>query len=98
MNRSAVFQPSTVSDQHAEKAAAKQEIAALKTALKAAHGYDTKLGEDFVAGELNEEEKLWAESDPELAKFLAMCTAKELASMRRDREQARRERGIGRVQ
>jgi hypothetical protein len=97
MNQKNIFRPSAELSDRFAALEARAERDALKTALKA-HAYDIDLGEDFVPGVLNDEELAMIEADPELAKFLAMCTEKELRSMRRDREQARRERGIGRVQ
>lgn len=83
MNQKCVFQ---LSEQTRREDAAKA-VRAVKTALKSrASSREVQAAlEGFVAGELNEEEKLWAEQDPELAKLLAMCSQVELNRMREDR-------------
>ena len=43
--------------------------------------------EGFAPGVLNDEEQEWALTDPDLAKFLVMCSQKELDRMRAERAQ-----------
>jgi len=97
MNNRNVFRPSTELSDRFAALEARAERDALKCALKAAHGYDMKLGEDFVPGVLNEEELKMVAEDPELMRLFKYCTQLELDSMRLMRQEARRER-ISRVQ
>jgi hypothetical protein len=87
MNQGRVFQVSqqTLREDAAKAARGKRE--ATKAALKSrASALEVQAAlEDFVPGILNEEEQAWAEADPELAKFLAMCSQKELDRMRAER-------------
>jgi hypothetical protein len=86
MNQQAVFQVSAESRrQDAAKAVNYREAA--KAALKSRASTLEVMAalEDFVPGVLNEEEQEWALKDPELAKFLSMCSQKELDRMRAER-------------
>jgi hypothetical protein len=87
MNQGRVFQVSqqTLREDAAKAVRANREAtkAALKSRL-ASLEVQAAL-EDFVPGTLNAEEQRWALEDPEMAKFLAMCSQKELDRMREER-------------
>jgi lipoate-protein ligase A len=87
MNQQAVFQVSAESRRQDAAKAARANRASTKAALKSRASTLEVMAalEDFVPGVLNEEEQEWALTDPELAKFLAMCSQKELDRMRAER-------------
>jgi hypothetical protein len=96
MNNRNAFRPSTELSDRFAALEARAEIDAMKN-WKAAHMYDVDPMDGFEPGVLNEEELAMMEEDPSMEHFFKMCSQKELESMRRMRQEARRER-ISRVQ
>jgi len=87
MNQGRVFQVSEQTLRQDAAKAARANREATRAALKSRASTLEVMAalEDFIPGKLTPEEEEWASSDPELAKFLSMCSEKELVRMREER-------------